>query len=77
MFGGRIEMPLEEFNAMKSKIDEFEKVLNSISGETAKYKEENEELKEFLDEIRSMSALDRLTSWYKLNSKFDKFLKVE
>jgi hypothetical protein len=62
---------------MKSKIDEFEKVLNSISGETAKYKEENEELKEFLDEIRSMSALDRLTSWYKLNSKFDKFLKVE
>jgi len=77
MFGGRIEMPLEEFNAMKSKIDEFEKVLNSISGEATKYKEENEDLKEFLDEIRSMSALDRLTSWYKLNSKFDKFLKVE
>ena len=31
MFGGRIEIPLEEFNAMKSKIDDFEKVLNNVS----------------------------------------------
>ena len=77
MFGGRIEIPLEEFNAMKSKIDDFEKVLNNVSKEAAKYKEENEELKLFLEDIRSMSALDRFSSWYKLKEKFEKFLKKE
>lgn len=77
MSGGRIEIPLEEFNAMKSKIDDFEKVLNNVSKEAAKYKEENEELKLFLEDIRSMSALDRLSSWYKLKEKFEKYLNVE
>ena len=77
MFGGRIEMPLEEFNAMKSKIDEFEKVLNSISGEAAKYKELNEEMKSLLGEISAMTIADRFTSWFKMKEKIDKFLKEE
>lgn len=77
MFGGRIEMPLEEFNAMKSKIDEFEKVLNSISGEAAKYKELNEEMKSLLEEISAMTIADRFTSWFKMKEKIDKFLKEE
>lgn len=72
---GRIEIPLKEYNAMKSKIDEFEKVLNSISSEAAKYKEENEELKSFLEEIHSMSILDRVIYWHKLDNKFNEFLK--
>jgi hypothetical protein len=77
MFGGRIEMPLEEFNAMKSKIDEFEKVLNSISGEAAKYKELSEEMKSLLGEISAMTIADRFTSWFKMKEKIDKFLKEE
>ena len=77
MFSGRIEMPLEEFNAMKSKIDEFEKVLNSISGEAAKYKELNEEMKSLLEEISAMTIADRFTSWLKMKEKIDKFLKEE
>ena len=77
MFSGRIEMPLEEFNAMKSKIDEFEKVLNSISGEAAKYKELNEEMKSLLEEISAMTIADRFTSWFKMKEKIDKFLKEE
>ena len=77
MFSGRIEMPLEEFNAMKSKIDEFEKVLNSVSGEAAKYKELNEEMKSLLEEISAMTIADRFTSWFKMKEKIDKFLKEE
>ena len=77
MFRGRIEMPLEEFNAMKSKIDEFEKVLNSISGEAAKYKELNEEMKSLLEEISAMTIADRFTSWFKMKEKIGKFLKEE
>ena len=70
-------MPLEEFNAMKSKIDEFEKVLNSISGEAAKYKELNEKMKSLLEEISAMTIADRFTSWFKMKEKIDKFLKEE
>ncbi len=70
-------MPLVEFNAMKSKIDEFEKVLNSMSKEASKYKEESEKAKELLVEIYSMSALDRFTEWHKVKEKLEKFLKIK
>ena len=77
MFGGRIEMPLEEFNAMKNKIDEYEKIINNISKETSACKEENEKLKEILSEVFSMNAIDRLTDWNKVKSKLEPLLKTK
>ena len=77
MSSGRIEMPLEEFNAMKSKIDEFEKVLNSMSKEASIYKEESEKAKDLLVDIYSMTLMDRLTGWKKVKEKLGKFLKIK
>ena len=77
MSSGRIEMPLEEFNAMKSKIDEFEKVLNSMSKEASIYKEESEKAKDLLVDIYSMTLMDRLTGWKQVKEKLEKFLKVK
>ena len=77
MSSGRIEMPLEEFNAMKSKIDEFEKVLNSMSKEASIYKEESEKAKELLVDIYSMTLMDRLTGWKQVKEKLGEFLKIK
>lgn len=77
MSSGRIEMPLEEFNAMKSKIDEFEKVLNSMSKEASIYKEESEKAKDLLVDIYSMTLMDRLTGWKKVKEKLGEFLKIK
>ena len=77
MSSGRIEMPLEEFNAMKSKIDEFEKVLNSMSKEASIYKEKSEKAKDLLVDIYSMTLMDRLTGWKQVKEKLGEFLKIK
>ena len=77
MFGGRIEMPLEEYNAMKSKIDDYEKVINNISGDASRFKEENEALKSALSDIVSAGLTERLFKWRELKQKVEHFLSVE
>jgi hypothetical protein len=74
MSSGRIEMPLEEYNAMKAKIEEFEKELNELSKETSKYKKENESMKDILSEIIEMKMFERIFSWNNLKKSIENSL---
>ena len=74
MSSGRIEMPLEEYNAMKAKIEEFEKELNELSKETSKYKKENEFMKDILSEITEMKIFERIFSWNNLKKSIENSL---
>ena len=74
MSTGRIEMPLEEYNAMKAKIEEFEKELNELSKETSKYKKENESMKDILSEITEMKIFERIFSWNNLKKSIENSL---
>jgi len=74
MSSGRIEMPLEEYNAMKAKIEEFEKELNELSKETSKYKKENESMKDILSEITEMKIFERIFSWNNLKKSIENSL---
>jgi hypothetical protein len=74
MSTGRIEMPLEEYNAMKAKIEEFEKELNELSKETSKYKKENEVMKDILSEITEMKIFERIFNWNNLKKSIENSL---
>jgi hypothetical protein len=74
MSTGRIEMPLEEYNAMKAKIEEFEKELNELSKEASKYKKENEVMKDILSEITEMKIFERIFSWNNLKKSIENSL---
>ena len=76
MSNGRIEIPLEEYNGMKSKIDEFEKILNNTSKEAAKYKEENELIREFLENIQEVTFYQRVFKWNNVKDKINNFLSL-
>jgi hypothetical protein len=77
MSNGRIEIPLDEYNAMSEKIKEHEKVINSISHEASNFKEENEALRDLLTEIHGMNSFDRVTQWANIKRKIEGFLKHE
>lgn len=74
MSSGRIEMPLEEYNAMKAKIEEFEKELNELSKEASKCKKENESMKDILSEITEMKIFERIFNWNNLKKSIENSL---
>jgi hypothetical protein len=76
MSNGRIEIPLDEYNSMKAKIDEFEKILNNTSKEAAKYKEENELIREFLENIQEVTFYQRVFNWNNVKDKINNFLSL-
>ena len=58
MSNGRIEIPLSEYNTMGNKIKEHERIINELSREASKFKEENEALRDFLAEIAEMGKIE-------------------
>ena len=74
MSSGRIELPLEEYNSMKSKIEEYEKTISSISKDITRYKEENKEMKSFISEVMDAKASERIFSWENFKEKSETFL---
>lgn len=64
-------MPIEEYNSMKQRIEEYEKIINSISKDTSKFKEENETLRSLLIEISELSASERIFSWKDIQKKIN------
>ena len=75
MSNGRIEIPLDEYNAMSAKIKEHEKIINDMSHEASRFKEENEALRDLLTEISGMNSLDRIMQWGKIKEKIETLLK--
>lgn len=77
MSKGRIEIPLEEYNTMCDKIKEHERIINDMSHEASRFKEENEALRDLLTEIHGMNSFDRVTQWANIKRKIEGFLKHE
>lgn len=75
MSKGRIEIPLEEYNTMCDKIKEHERIINDMSHEASRFKEENEALRDLLTEISGMDSLDRVIQWGKIKEKIETLLK--
>jgi len=75
MSNGRIEIPLDEYNAMSAKIKEHEKIINDMSHEASKFKEDNEALRGLLYEIDKMNSFDRVTQWGDIKRQIAELLK--
>lgn len=75
MSNGRIEIPLDEYNAMSAKIKEHEKIINDMSHEASKFKEDNEALRGLLYEIDKMDSFDRVTQWGDIKRQIAELLK--
>ena len=74
MSSGRLELPLEEYNSMKSKIEEYEKTISSMSKDITIYKEENKEMKSFISEVMDAKTSERIFGWENFKEKAETFL---
>jgi len=61
--GGRIEIPMEEYNALKGKIKELEGNLNDSSKEIIKYQDTLNELQENILSLKNEGLFRRMFKW--------------
>lgn len=59
----RIEIPMDEYNGMKERIEELEKTIVSKDKEIQNNKEKCLELENKIDDIVSLSVTERLFNW--------------
>ena len=59
----RIEIPMDEYKGMKERIEELEKTLVSKDKEIEEKKNKCLELENKLDDISSLSLLERVFNW--------------
>ena len=59
----RIEISMEEFQGMKSKIQKLELALNSVSKEASIKKEKLEQIKALYEDLKNESLYNRMFSW--------------
>ena len=63
MSNGRIELPIAEYQGMKSKVKNLEEALNSVSKEAAANKELIEQAKALIADLENEGFFNRLFSW--------------
>lgn len=62
----RIEISMEEYNAMKQKVKNLEDALVSVDKETLVYKEKYNAMRELVDEIKDAPFFSRVFGWKKI-----------
>lgn len=62
----RIEIPMEEYNGMKEKIESLEKSWADSKKQIEIYNERVNNLQEMLDNVTEASLFDRVFGWKKL-----------
>ena len=72
---GRIEIPLAEYQGMKKKIKDLESALNSVSKETAKYKDIIGKLESLIYDLSNEGFLSRLFHWKSITKPFVELLE--
>lgn len=72
----RIEIPIEEYQGMKTKIKNLEDALNSVSKESAVNKERIENLKVLIADLEGEAFLNRLFRWKSIIEPFKELLKI-
>ena len=65
MSSARIEIPMDEYNGMKERIVSLEKEVVSKDKEIEKLSTFNQSLKDALDDIASISLIERVFFWSK------------
>ena len=68
----RIEISLEEYNSLKSKITTLEKILENKNATIEKLNAKVEEHDEDMEFIKDSTIFDRLFRWSKIISLFNK-----
>lgn len=62
----RIEISMEEYNAMKQKVRNLEEALVSVNKETLAYKEKYNAMRELVGEIKDAPFFSRIFGWKKI-----------
>ena len=62
----RIEISMEEYNALKAKIKTLEDTNGQLAKDNAILKEHLREMKEALEDVAASSLFERLFSWRKI-----------
>lgn len=73
----RIEIPISEYQGMKSKIRDLENALNSVSKEAATNKEIIEQAKALVVDLENEPFLIRLFHWKSVIEPFKDLFKLD
>ena len=73
----RIEIPISEYQGMKSKIRDLENALNSVSQEAATNKEMIEQAKALVVDLENEPFLIRLFHWKSVIEPFKDLFKLD
>lgn len=73
----RIEIPISEYQGMKSKIRDLENALNSVSQEAATNKEIIEQAKTLVVDLENEPFLIRLFHWKSVIEPFKDLFKLD
>ena len=73
----RIEIPMSEYQGMKSKIKNLEDALNSVSKEAAVKKELMEKVKTLVADLEEEKFFDRLFRWKNIIEPFKDLFKLD
>ena len=74
MSGGRIEIPMSEYNGMKERIEELEKELVEKNKKLEKATSDYLDAQLILEDLSQISLFDRIFNW---SSSFNKIAKNE
>ena len=64
--GGRIEIPMEEYNTLKEKINALEIKLNDFSKKEIEYKQKLDECQNIILDLKGESLFNRIFKWNKI-----------
>jgi hypothetical protein len=73
----RIEIPMKEYNDLKSKVKSLEQTLVDVSKETAIYKEKLGILESLVMDLEDEGILNRIFSWKNIISPFKEVFKKD
>jgi hypothetical protein len=73
----RIEIPMSEYNGLKSKIKSLEQTLVDVSKETAAYKEKLSILESLVMDLEDEGVLNRIFSWKNIVNLFKEVFKKD
>lgn len=73
----RIEIPMKEYNDLKSKIKSLEQTLVDVSKETAIYKEKLSILESLVMDLENEKILSRIFSWKNIVNPFKEVFKKD
>ena len=74
----RIEIPMKEYNGLKSKIKSLEQTLIDVSKEASVYKEKLNILESLVMDLENEKILSRIFSWKNIVNPFKEvFIKSE